>query len=46
MKDDHLADYCSGELTPRAVRAALAGWPRTVDDWAAFLAAVAQETPS
>jgi hypothetical protein len=46
MKDTALADYCSGRLTPESVREALAPWPRTVEDWEAFLATLAQGTPS
>jgi hypothetical protein len=45
MTDADLADYCSGGLTPAKVRESLADWPRTVDEWAAFLADVARETP-
>jgi hypothetical protein len=43
MKDEHLASYCSGGLTPASVRTALAEWPRAVDDWRVLLEAVAQE---
>ena len=46
MTDAHLAQYCSGGLTPVSVRKALGEWPRAIGDWNDFLAQVAREKTS